>query len=445
MRHTIIDFVASVATDRRRTLDRELAALAASIPTPSGGPLGAIGSLHFASLTVFDDEGFAPTLVVECNFDDTLDAFLPALLAVAAGPLHAILGCCVDYLVTHPADVDGMESYLRTHMVRPAAAHIGAVGRSCDRIQRESDLHRDLSHQIDEWQRQRALPAAAEQVYALLVHALKVTGRRWVFDSYETQTNGEKLLPVLRVVGTVAPVLAALGAVYLVGAQIAGASTWRAIAFTVAAIAILLGVVAVVLRRSEERDDPMNPAATSQAHFAKLGALEDHYRLNHLGSMTIVKDGLFRRTLLRVVLHVAKLGAGFSTHGSLSGIPTIHFAHWTVLDGGRRLLFLSNYDGSWGSYLDDFVDKASVGLTGIWSNTRLFPHTRWLVKNGARDGAAFKAFARMHQTPTAVWYLAAPYRNEGLTVGRINANTDLRVGLASGAGAFDLPHWTRQW
>ena len=445
MAHTIVDFIATVDRARRPTLDRELEALSASIATPRAGPLGAIGSLHFASLLVFDDEGFAPTLVFECNFDGTLDGFLPTLLAAAAQPLHAILGCCVDYHVTGPADVDDMEAYLRAHMVRPAVSHVGNVGRSCDRIQRESDLHRDLSDQIDEWQRQRALPSTAEQVYELIVHTLRVTGRRWVFDSYDTQTGEEKLRPVLRVVASVVPLFALGGAVVLAVRRITNVPVVMAFALTIAGIAILAGFAAIVLRRREKRDESMNPSATRQDHLARLGALEDHYRLNHLASMTIVKEGVFRRTLLRVVLYVAKLRAGFSTHGSLSGIPTIHFAHWALLDGGRRLLFLSNYDGSWGGYLDDFVDKASPGLTGIWSNTRLFPHTRWLVQDGARDGAAFKAFARMHQAPTAVWYLAAPYRNEGLTVRRINANTDLRVGLASGAGAFDLPHWTRQW
>ena len=33
------------------------------------------------------------------------------------------------------------------------------------------------------------------------------------------------------------------------------------------------------------------------------------------------------------------------------------------------LLFLSNYGGSWESYLEDFITKAHTGLTGVWSNT----------------------------------------------------------------------------
>ncbi len=107
------------------------------------------------------------------------------------------------------------------------------------------------------------------------------------------------------------------------------------------------------------------------------------------------------------------------------GIPSIHFAHWSLIDEGRRLLFLSNFDGSWGNYLDDFIDKASPGLTGIWSNTIDFPPTRFLVLDGARNGPRFKSFARDKQTLTRVWYSAYP----NLTVQNIDNNSAIREDL----------------
>ena len=35
--------------------------------------------------------------------------------------------------------------------------------------------------------------------------------------------------------------------------------------------------------------------------------------------------------------------------GALAGISTIHFVRWTVIDGGKRLIMISDYDGTWGS------------------------------------------------------------------------------------------------
>jgi hypothetical protein len=104
-----------------------------------------------------------------------------------------------------------------------------------------------------------------------------------------------------------------------------------------------------------------------------------------------------------------------STQGALSGISTIHFARWAIIDKGTRLLFESNYDGSWESYIDDFVDHVSVGLNSIWGNCLRYP------PGGARDIEAFKQSIRANQIPAQVFYSA--YRE--LSV--VNIMNNLRV------------------
>jgi hypothetical protein len=56
---------------------------------------------------------------------------------------------------------------------------------------------------------------------------------------------------------------------------------------------------------------------------------------------------------------------------------TIHFAHWAFVSNGSRLMFLSNFDHSWDSYLDDFIEKAHGGLTLAWGSGVGFPPTRF--------------------------------------------------------------------
>ena len=104
------------------------------------------------------------------------------------------------------------------------------------------------------------------------------------------------------------------------------------------------------------------------------------------------------------------------------------------------MLFFSNYDSSWESYLGDFIDKASVGLTGVWSNTVLFPRTRWLFLDGATDEERFKAWARAQQTPTDVWYTA--YKN--LTVKNIINNKEIRKGLSGNLTDDQTLEWLRR-
>jgi hypothetical protein len=79
-----------------------------------------------------------------------------------------------------------------------------------------------------------------------------------------------------------------------------------------------------------------------------------------------------------------------------------------IIDGGERLMFFSNFDGSWERYLGDFVDQAHNGLTAVWSNTIGFPPTKGLVNEGASNVDVFKAWTRQYQIRTQVWYSAYP-------------------------------------
>ena len=145
---------------------------------------------------------------------------------------------------------------------------------------------------------------------------------------------------------------------------------------------------------------------------------------------------------LRFVLAAINFVARFwANNGNLGGIPSIHFARWAVLDKGRRLLFLSNFDGSWENYLGDFIDKAAGGLTAIWSNTLGFPRTWLLVLAGARDEQRFKDFARKGQLGTEVWYTA--YKE--LSVQNVNNNSRIRAGLYGSMSEPEALEWLRRF
>ena len=124
-------------------------------------------------------------------------------------------------------------------------------------------------------------------------------------------------------------------------------------------------------------------------------------------------------------------------HGNLAGVKTIHFARWVFLDGKRRVVFASNYDGSLENYMDDFIDKIAWGLNIVFSNGFGYPRTRWLIADGARDELAFKDFLRLHQIPTRVWYSAYG----SLTSANIANNERIRAGLHGDAGRDAAQRW----
>jgi hypothetical protein len=198
----------------------------------------------------------------------------------------------------------------------------------------------------------------------------------------------------------------------------------------------------VMLRWTEIHESP--PADLDvNVKVKKLVEREDrtHIVQNHLAHISIVKPGNFRRVTLPGVLWLVNLVARLQDKGKLIGIPSIHFAHWSLIDNGRRLLFLSNFDGSWENYLDDFIDKVSFGLTAIWSNTVDFPKTRFLFFEGARDGPRFKTYTRDKQTYTNVWYSA--YKQ--LTVETINNNSSIREDLFTSLDDSATRDWLRRF
>jgi hypothetical protein len=176
--------------------------------------------------------------------------------------------------------------------------------------------------------------------------------------------------------------------------------------------------------------------------FEGIAESEDHGVQNALTHLVPMRSGERREQVLRTAhAYIARMAkAYFNDIGQLGGIPSIHFAKWLLIDEGRRLLFLSNYDSSWESYLGDFVDQAAIGLNLAWSCTEGYPRTRLLALDGAEDEERFKAWGRAHQLPTQVFYSAYP----DLSIAAINNNTLIRQGLQQRPSATDLGAWFRR-
>ena len=110
-----------------------------------------------------------------------------------------------------------------------------------------------------------------------------------------------------------------------------------------------------------------------------------------------------RLPALKRILKVMNLVATYNpTPGSLSGLATIHFARWLIIDDGATLLFESNYDGNWEQYIGDFVDKISGGMDAIWGNCIGYP------SHGSKAIQGFKQAIIDHQVKAQVFYSAYP-------------------------------------
>lgn len=208
-------------------------------------------------------------------------------------------------------------------------------------------------------------------------------------------------------------------------------------AFFDAARAVLLGLLSVVLtlpllflliRYNEMRDSSQDAPPVSERAVREIVRREDWIAQNHMGSIVLIKPG----ALIAAIIRAGHYGLGLllrvdrrARQGYLGSMRTVHFAHWAFLNNGSRLLFFSNFDHSWGSYLDDFIEKAHIGLTLAWGCGVGFPPTRMLIYDGASHGRQFKNWALASRAISRFWYSA--YRD--LTVDQIERNHRIANGL----------------
>jgi hypothetical protein len=224
----------------------------------------------------------------------------------------------------------------------------------------------------------------------------------------------------------------ALGAVGL-GFQIDWVATfWRVmhvvILGLISLLLITLPLLLFLLRWNEHRDSSQDAPATNDGAVRDILQREDWVTQNHMGSIVLIRPGVLRAVIIRA----GHLGLGLvlrvvasARQGYLGSMRTVHFGHWAFLNNGSRLLFFSNFDHSWGSYLDDFIEKAHPGLTLAWGCGVGFPPTRFLILDGASHGRRFKNWALASRSVSRFWYSAYP----DLTVDQIERNHRIADGL----------------
>jgi hypothetical protein len=408
VQHGVYTFVFTVEPARRLRLDRLLAGWA-----PDGAASHALGfaandDVHFASVTVFEREFLDPLLVIECNFDGGLEAFVTRFVSDAGG-LEAVLECVVCPPGHDPHDV---AARMKAAAVKPIARHLGAYGLTRNDILRGEDLAAQARDYLFKHQARLCL-ADAPAVAAELQREFKAKRP----PCAPPRTGGELAIQ-----------LAPAAITMLVLAYLAWTWPWFALAALggVAALAVIVGLSTVIFLRAEARE-PVRERPQPREDLAARNENRPGTVQNHFSSIAPLKTGPVRWASLRIFMwllnQIARL---VFTKGELGGIPSIHFAHWSVIDRGASLLFVSNYGGTWEGYLDDFIQRAANGVTLVWSHCRGFPAARWLVMGGARNEKAFKRYARDSQSAEALWYAAYPH----LTTRRINNNRAIMAGLA---------------
>ncbi len=203
--------------------------------------------------------------------------------------------------------------------------------------------------------------------------------------------------------------------------------------------AITFGIFLLLVRRAELRE-PSDPRNARLEDVEAITAREDApgFEQNHIIAVMPLKRGLIRRFSFAFSMWwIRQAVTHWFRPGFVVTMGTIHKARWFVVPGTRQFVFHSNYDGSWESYLEDFITRAHQGQTSAWSHGEGFPPTRFLILDGAADGDRFKRWVRRQQRPSLCWYS----RFRHLTAKQIRNNAMIEDGLARAASDTDARRW----
>lgn len=472
-RHNQITVIAPIAKDHKNALSELLdksIGYQAGDPVVRAA-LNDIPTLHFVSLFILntpgcgDDEGH---LVIEANFDGQAEEFLTAFTTGLQEPLSQILRhCAVDkdetalqflkrYARRPQCFYVSCPGLTRAQILEECDLLVHLQSRA-DRVVEEGAHAYPDADTVIRTLRDDALCAGAlsgepatlpflvkygqELVHAAAVFALMVLVAIYVLALGEWPDLNDIGREPFFLVGLGLLVAVAAhriavdmkrllsGAIILLAAltSAAGAAaisnvvpegTFMAARYAIAGLALIVGALLMFLGQIEkaERVDHIYPGWLDIGHMRNVCGSENSpdCMQNHFVNVSVLKDGKLRMWAVRAVLwliHV--LGLVYFNRGRLGGIPSIHFARWIILDsrefGKSLLVFMTNYDASWDSYLGDFVDDSSQGVSGIWSNTFGFPRT-WnlMTGGGSRFEKQFKAYARRGMLRTQAWFTAYP-------------------------------------
>ena len=354
--------------------------------------------IHFARFAILDDPDRGANrkrLLFSSNYDGGLDDHLAELVAITTD-MSAVWGPCEAY-----TGVERFADFIRAHAQASNAFYIAFRDATVEGIHRDNAVRRGLRQGLDaalaapsmDQSAVRGAPRLAESVTRKLgerleqlvraapvvvdgVKAMSRWGVRNVFEGTSTITASLGRYPVFRFFN------------WITGNSLPPRQSEHS--------SVALDHCAPWAPLAPGDEIPSSSAAGGPPSFR-----EDAITQNQLTLVTVVDPQRVRR-VGAVMAAIDSFATRLAPPGSLIGISTIHFVRWLLIDDGRRLVMLSDYDGSWESYIDEFAEMILSGLDAIWNTSLGFP------PDGARDLPAFKRFLRSHQVPAEIFFSAYP-------------------------------------
>ncbi|MCW3106802.1 MAG: peroxidase [Segetibacter sp.] len=420
-KHGALSIVANIKPGRKQQLTEMCKEIeAGDVETNPIIPFRKITSIHFARFVVFDESTDAfgndvgARFVFTTNYDQPYERHLEELVTVAGPGLWKLFSLCEDFPENELYNKETLIKYIKSNTVSNAVFYVGVGYRSVLQIKQENELREEIENFIDQNQ-------------ASLKNKGPVQIREKIIDFVNNNPSlSWSKKPVEK------PSLA-----WKIGFY------GKMVLFIILAIVLLpviipfviIWLILILITEMKEKDITFD---LDKKHIRELVERETGLVQAQFSAMGNIKPGWIRQQTMMFLLHLTNFLAPYLfSKGKLSGIPTVHFARWIIVNEGRQMIFLSNFDGNSESYLRDFINIAGKQLSLMFCHTVGYPKTRLMVIGGADDANGFMRWARKFQTITNVWYTA----NKEVSVKNIFNNSKIRDGLYGTMTGKEAAHW----
>ncbi|MFT3908519.1 MAG: hypothetical protein QM737_03785 [Ferruginibacter sp.] len=418
--HGAYSIIVNIREDKLQTLAALLQEVVdKDVETNEIVPFKKITSIHFARFIIldrcFDAKGktIPARLAFTTNYDLPLNDHLNQLVSVAGTGLWRIFSMCEDF---PPGDfnTNSLETFLRTHNKKAETFYAGVGYRSVQQIHNEHVLRTAINDYADS-QKDIFKGESAVNIRKQIIDFVRSNKElEWAKAPEEPASTSWKFIFYGKII------LLSLLVIILIAPILVFAIIW---------------ILIMLMHEISEKDLP-DPVTND--HIRALVNRETQMVQAQFSALGNIKAGKFRLWTMLFLLRMTDFLAPYLfSNGRLSGIPTVHFARWLIINEGRQMLFLSNYDGNSENYLRDFIHIAPRQLTLMFCHTEGYPKTRLMVFGGAKDAEGFMASARYKQIITNVWYSA----NKEVSVMNIYRNSKIRNGLYGNMSEEKAKKW----